>query len=141
MEVCFYRYDNAPSGGCGGDTDMVRMNTIVQVLCGLLIMSGSVTAATIDLNKPVEKIHSDVQGDSFGVTIDDYYYTVQTDQGLVQKIELNGSEPVDFNITTDTETIIELMSEYQSGMGWVRLAGFLVNRLGVPTEAVIGVLS
>lgn len=123
---------------------MVRMSVFVGALCSLLFFVGSASAATIDLNvhpKSASLSTTSVDGDVFGVHIDRLYYTVVTEGDVVKKIELNGSEEVDFVVRTTWDDVLELALKYRSGISWVETAGFLVNKFGVPVDRVLGVMS
>ena len=113
-----------------------KLGLLGLMLSVFLVSSTVVSGANIDLLDEDSATIIDYS-DCYGVTIDeDYYYTVIVENAIVKKIELNGSENVDYSLSVSSIDLMNFVENYGS-FGPMAKIGFLVNKLGLPANLFI----
>ena len=105
-------------------------STITIGIILLVTLMQSATAINIDLNEKTQ------QQNVIGVYVENDYYTVVVEDNKIIKIELNGEEKTDYEITTTKMKIIEFISKYQEMNSFERIK-YILNNFTLPIELMM----
>ena len=113
----------------------IKLRSIVMVLMAVMVSCFPAKAVNINMLDD-DRLETEIPNEnemSFGVEIESFYYTVTVSDGIVKKIELDGSELPEFIVRTDLNTTMEFVSNYNQ-MSWLDKMQFLVVKMGVPFQ-------
>jgi hypothetical protein len=107
----------------------MKTSTIIGIILLVTLMQ-SATALNIDLNE--EKTQQNV----LGVYLEKDYYTVVLEDNKIVKIELNGEEKTDYEITTTKLKVIEFIQTYQE-MSSIERIQYILTNFSLPLELMM----
>lgn len=114
---------------------MLKMNRVVAIIMAVLMASFPLQATKINMLEDDGYDTSVPESVTFAVVIEPYYYTVILRDGIVQKIEKDGTERPEFVVRTNFDTAVELITRYNE-MTWLEKLQFLVVRMNVPYDFI-----
>ena len=111
----------------------LKLKTMAMIVMAVVMSCFPAQAVNINMLED-DKFETEISEDiNFAVEIESYYYTVTVSNGIVQKIELDGTELPEFVVRTDFNTTMELVQNYNQ-MSWLDKMQFLVVKMGVPFQ-------